>query len=187
MGLTNPALAGEACNGGGRLTEDARGVVVAAALALGVSTFSACLDIRSGVLAGSLCVDVSAGLFGALITVGDFADFAAALLVEGTESGLGVVLVVVLVLGFETSCFPFAFSLPWSPSTPFACCATGFEAEGASEWTGFSVAASGAWLLSLRGEPVEASAAGAFVILAGEARPGASGSGNRGDSGIGWL
>jgi len=187
LGLTNPALAGEACNGGGRLTEDVRGVVVAAAFALGVSTFSGCLDARSGVLAGSLCVDVSAGLFGVLFTVGDFAGFAATLLAEGTESGFGVVLVGALVLGFGPSCFPFAFSLPLPLPTPFACCATGFDADRASEWTGFSVAVPGAWLLSLRGEPVEASAAGPFVILGGEARPGASESGNRGDSGMGWL
>jgi len=187
LGLTNPVPAGEGCNGGGLFTDCALGVLDVEAFVLGVSTFSGCLENRSGVLAGSFGVDASAGLFGALLAVGDFADLPMVLLAEGTDKGFGATLAVVLALGLGVSSLPFAFSFSLPLLVPFAGSVTTLGAELASEDDGFSAAMSVPCFLNLRGELVDASPPTSCTVLEGEVMTGNPGSGTRGDSGIGWF
>ncbi len=118
LGLTNPMPdEGDGWSGGGRLMDEDLAVLEDSVLALGVSVFSGCRELRSGVFVGILGVDVVAGLFGALLAVGDL-DLVVDLLAAGTVRGLGTGRDVALVFDFAAGS-PLAFPLSLPLLVPF--------------------------------------------------------------------
>lgn len=184
FGFTNPVPDGEGCRAGGLLIDDDVDGFDEPAVALGVSTFSGCLTVLSGVFAGSLGADASAGLLGALLTVGDLAGLEVDLLVEGTARGLGAALATGFVVGLVASS-TIAFSFPFPLPVPLTGPGAALGAELLSATAALAGASSTPGFFALRGVLVEASGFGS-PFLRGDTTASATDS-VLGDSGMGSL